>query len=592
MLSTFEIRLIKRIFPLVITLAIFFLVFLPGPLDWRNTFFLSHDYPFDYYSWRSVYINEGNGRISSLGLISLFPNVLLSQALHGSWEFLQSFVVKIAPLFIFIYFFSKKLVSKYFFELKDTSKILFLAAILFLLQFNLAGQMAMNTGVFYNLMFQMHFYLFLWSFSAYLLEPDSIYTQRSIYLSALLLQTSVIIGSTFIPTCIYLCALYFTGLTRIIGKRNFWVLFGVFLSSLLYLFLVNLQNISVETGIDEAQNFVVNRGYENIAGGYFYQFIGYTNWGIYTGWKDRLFGGFTSYYLSGGYQIALLMLNGLSLFYIVKTKRIIILVILCIFIILSAASQSPFGKLFVWLIDSVPGFQSIRTPDNKFGIYTQAILLLCLLDSWPWYKRAARAVMLISLALVIVINIAPIIKGDVIYGSKSQFAPTSTYVVDVGYEKKLLDKIDPNDFVLIAPGMGNFDHPSGRIGYIDPIFHLHKDVISYHAVLSEKRSKYYPAIYQDMISALPNVNVLIIRKSEKFSQAKSFENAGFKKVYEDRFSEIYKSDPKPINLSFENKYLIYIVAVGIFLYGFWFWLLFSLIYEKKSLPATDNLSSL
>lgn len=556
------------------------LIFIPGPVDWFNSFFLDHDYPFDFYSWNSLYISESTGRLSSFALISLFPNLMVSNLVGSHVAFLQSFAVKIAPLFPFIYLISKSLIKWKKDSLASWGDYLILLIIIFLFQFNLLGQMFINTGIFYNWMFQACLYLFAFHFYKYQQNQKSIFTQKGVYLSALLLQTSIIVGSLVIPIGLYLVIIYLGKIKSLI-KINILILIGLVASCILFFLLTKLQNISIYTSLDEFDNFVLGRGYQNISGGYIYQFIGYSNWGIYTGWNDRLIGGFTSFYQLPSYQIALFFLNSASVFYLIKIKRYRILFILCCFIFFAVGSQPPLGGLYVWLVDTVPGFQSIRTPDNKFGPFIQIILLICLLDSWSWYKKIWKMFILISLILVATINIVPLINGSTVFGKNSQFSPTSSFILDIGYERKLLKIINPDDFVMVIPGNGNFDHPSGRVGFIDPLFNLHKNIISYNSAISDRQSKYHAALKIGDYNNLKNVNVIVLRNSEKFTDQSKMEDAGFQKIYEDQYTSIFRAKPKPISLTFNDKFLLYIVLIGIFIYGFLAWLIYLLINEHN-----------
>jgi hypothetical protein len=579
--NQYENKIIQRFFPGFITLGIFLLVFIPGPIDWNNSFFLDHDYPFDFYSWRSLYIFESTGRLSSLALISLFPNLLISNLIGGHVAFLQSFAVKIAPLFLFIYLISKSFIDWKKGLLATWGDYLVLLIVIFLFQFNLLGQMLMNSGIFYNWMFQFCLYLFAFHFYKYRQDQNSIFTQQGVYLSALMLQTSIIIGSLVIPVGLYLMIIYFGKIKIIVKNNNIFILLGLIISGTLFFLLTRHQNISIDTKLDEVGNFVLNRGYENISGGYIYQFIGYSNWGIYTGWLDRLIGGFTSFYQLPSYQVALLFLNGASGFYLIKTKSYRILVLLCFFIFFAVGSQPPFGGLFIWLIDTLPGFQSIRTPDNKFGPFIQIIFLICLVDSWSWYRKLWKNLILVGLILVATVNIVPILNGSTIFGKNSQFAPASSFVLDISYERKLINLINPDDFVMVIPGNGNFDHPSGRVGFLDPFFHLHKNVISYNAALSDRQSKYHEALKTGDYENLKNVNVIVLRNSEKFINQSKFEGAGFQKIYEDKYTSIFSALPKNVSLTFQENFLTYIALVGIFLYGFLAWLMYLLFNEKE-----------
>ena len=578
MLNNLEKNLLQRSFPSILAIIFLLIIFWPAPSDWSTIFFVDHDAPFDYLSWRSFYINESNSRISSLALVSLLPNILISQACNQCALFFQSFVLKIAPFLVFIFFFSRKLTSFSSEKLPTWQFYALIFSTIFMIFFGLTGQMFINAGIFYNYLFQLNFYLFLWHFLAYLKYENALDDSKFRYLSLALMQSSIIIGSTVIPMGIYLTFIYFGRIRKtFFNVYGLLSLAGIIVSAGLFLYLSGLQNISLVSGVDEVNNFVTHKGYENLQGGYYYQFIGLSNWGIYTSWPDRLIGGFTGYYTKLSYQLPIVIINILAATYLYATKRYRVLLILIIFIILSAGSQGLFGEFFVWMIGAIPGFQSIRTPDNKFGYFTQAMFLLALFCSSSWYKNVIRNLVLLAFSFLIIITIVPILKGEVFFGLNSQFSPKSTFLVDTSYDKNLLLQVKAESFLLAVPGIGNIDHPSGRIGPIDPIFRLHPLVIAYSSALADSRSIYYEALKSHQFDQLKNIDVVLIRKSIKLIPENKLEDSGFKKRYEDEFTTLYSRIPQSIATPYSIKYLLYILLsdlaffgmLGIFLYRFY-----------------------
>ena len=218
---------IKKPFPLVVTSVLLILIFFSSPENWLSSYFLDHDYPFDYFNWKSLYINQSNARISTLALVSLLPNIIISQILGTSIAFLQSFVIKILPLIIFIYFFSQKIVDWYINNSNKWQDYLFILLAILLIFFGLTGQMFLNSGIFYSYIFQLNFYLFLIHLGTYLHNPNLIYQKKYIYLGAALIQTSIIIGSTFIPIIIYFFILFSGNIKKITKKENIILLFAL-----------------------------------------------------------------------------------------------------------------------------------------------------------------------------------------------------------------------------------------------------------------------------------------------------------------------------------------------------------------------------
>jgi hypothetical protein len=228
-------------------------------------------------------------------------------------------------------------------------------------------------------------------------NPALIFQEKYLFLAASIIQTSIIMGSTVIPMCLYCGILYFGGFKKVLNIKSIAILALLTISALVVFYLSRYQNISLDSGLDELNSHVINKGYENITGGYFYQFIGFSNWGIYTGWPDRLIGGFIDYFHKPQYQLALVFLNCAAVYWLFKSSQYRLCIITLIFLIFSVGSQPPLGFIFIWLIEHIPGFESIRTPDNKFGFYTQAILILALIKAWICYSKNIKMLLLLFL---------------------------------------------------------------------------------------------------------------------------------------------------------------------------------------------------
>lgn len=572
---------IQPVFPWLLILALVALIFFSAPNNWMHSFFLDHDYPFDFYNWQSLYINQSNGRISTLALIGLMPNVVASQIVGSAVPFFQSFVIKITPLIFFLYIFSKKIIEWFKDDINSWQDHLFILLTTFLFFFSLTGQMFFSAGIFYSFIFQLNYFLFLVHLSAYFRNPDLIYQEKYVYLAATVIQTSIISGSTVIPMSLYFGILYFGSYRKVLSLKSLVILVLLILSALIFFTLSRYQNISLDTGLDELNTHVINKGYENITGGYFFQFIGFSNWGIYTGWPDRLIGGFVGYFDMPQYQLALFFLNSAAMYWLFKKNLYRLCVIVILFLIFSVGSQPPIGFLFIWLVDHIPGFESIRTPDNKFGLYTQAILILALIKSWAWYSKNIKKLLLFSLVLVSVFNLYPVFLGNVLFGYNSQFSPNSTFIINIEYEKLLLSKLKKDDFILAIPGYGVFDHPSGRVGLIDPIYNIHSKVISYSTAKSDPASKYYQSLNSGNLNELSDVNVIIARRShDNHLDLDQLSTAGFKNIYEDKYAIIYRSSHKPGEMQFKGYWLWWIGISCVILYS----ILFYFIFQYLSTP--------
>jgi hypothetical protein len=574
----------KQVYLWLLILTLLVLIFFSSPKNWWHFFFLDHDYPFDFYDWKSLYINQSNGRISTLALIGLLPNVIASQMVGSAVPFFQSFVIKIIPLIFFFYIFAKKITEWFIDEVCTWQDYLFISLAIFLVFFGLTGQMFFSAGIFYSFIIQLNFCLFLLHLCAYFRNPVLIYQEKYIYLAAAVIQTSIISGSTVIPMSLYFSILYFGSYKKVLNLKRILIIVLLILSALTIFILSRYQNISLDTGLDELNTRIINKGYENITGGYFYQFIGFSNWGIYTGWPDRLIGGFVKYFDKPQYQIALFLLNSAALYWLLKNSLYRLSMIVLCFLIFSVGSQPPLGFIFIWLVEHIPGFESIRTPDNKFGFYTQAILISALIKSWTWYSKNIKKLLLFALVLVSIFNLYPIFLGKVLFGYSSQFSPNSTFILNIEYEKSLISKLQKDDFIMSIPGYGVFDHPSGRVGLIDPIYSLHSKVISYSTAIADPKSSYFIALNSGNLSGLKDVNAIIARKPHhNVLDRAQLSAAGFNNVYEDQYTIIYKSTLKAGELQFEDYWLWWISVGCLILYSTLIYFIFQYIFRLKNI---------
>lgn len=583
MFSKDEQLIVNKWFPAAVVLALAVIIVLPGGGNFQQSFFLAHDYPFDYKNLMHLYVSESTGRISSLAFISLAPNLILSNLSSIFGVYVQTFLVKITPYFIFSYFYLKYLIKTDFIRLKNWQSCFLLFGFYFLITLGISVQMAINTGLFFNILFQFNLYLFIFHATLYIRDEDVIHQNKFKLLTFLLLDSSILLGSTFIPTTIYLMILYNKSVRTIFNKKYLIQMALILFSIIAVYFLLQIHGISLLKNADENNNLLQNKAYQAIKGGYFYQFIGFSNWGIYTGWSDRLFGGFVHFYNNLIFQLALFSLNALSCFYLYRKKKFALMIILGVFLVLSAGGQPPLGFIYLFLLEHVPGFASIRTPDNKFGLFTQAILLLNLLFVTSGFRMRQKFYVTTLLLVALIFLLPPLITGKTVFGYNSIFSERSTYLLNNSSERQMASKLSSNDFVLLIPGAGNFDHPSGRVGPVDPMPYYIDHYLSYDAVIGDKNSPYASYLTKSIPEIPPDINAVLYRKS--FLKFSKFEWAaqGFSMVYEDEFATLYKRHSQPKIQKYKNKYLFYIVCTNIFLYASFFYFLIKYVRSTREI---------
>jgi hypothetical protein len=167
----------------------------------------------------------------------------------------------------------------------------------------------------------------------------------------------------------------------------------------------------------------------------------------------------------------------------------------------------------------------------------------------------------------IVFLLLPLITGKTVFGVNSTFSANSTYLLNDNSERQIANKLSSSDFVLLIPGAGNFDHPSGRIGPVDPMPYYIDHFISFDAVVNDTHSPYATYLTLKTPEIPPEINAVVYRKSFHKFRHYDWASAGFTIVYEDEYSVLYKRDSQPKIPTYSNHHLLYIVSACMFLYA-------------------------
>lgn len=169
-----------------------------------------------------------------------------------------------------------------------------------------------------------------------------------------------------------------------------------------------------------AANATGNETYGNLSGGLLYMELMWFAWPIYTIWTPRNIWTFSEYYMSFLTMAAPLVLYFQIIWAGVKKTRTSQFVILMITLIgclfLAKGAQEPFGDVFVFLINNVPGFRVFRSPDSKFGFAAVFLIaVLCMIIS----NSLARKVFVSTVLVVTVLQAYPLFTGLAIKGENS-----------------------------------------------------------------------------------------------------------------------------------------------------------------------------
>lgn len=204
----------------------------------------------------------------------------------------------------------------------------------------------------------------------------------------------------------------------------------------------------------------------SLQGGIFYPLMQISSWIIYSDWQPRAIVSFAPFFFTPGYKFlsVLLVLVLITCLFDSKKYRIIFLLVFAAFG--AKGPQFPFGEIFSWVVNNVPFGYMMRSPDNKFGAFIPAIILVGVLA----LPKFSRNVVSVILALFLCYNLHGLFLNGALSAEKSGL-PISSYIYDEEYLEvsKILDQYENS--IVLSP----FESCSGV--YTQNKFHTCKDLV-------------------------------------------------------------------------------------------------------------------
>ncbi|MEK7570693.1 MAG: hypothetical protein AAB553_00325 [Patescibacteria group bacterium] len=254
--------------------------------------------------------------------------------------------------------------------------------------------------------------------------------------------------------CIAIYTFLFTYFEKVaVSKviKNIFLLIIMSLPTLGILFLIPYDMFFSSTA---TINTTGGETFGNLQGGLLYPLLMWFSWGIYTFWEPRNIFTFTDYFRTLPSLIAPFIIYALLLPGILAKKKkplfFLFLFLFLLFLFLIKGPQAPFGDIYVWIVQHIPGFRVFRSPDNKFGFILIFLLCLLLLYVSSSYKRK---VFISLVSLVILIQGYLIFNGVAIRGENT--VTSSDRIVKV-----------PQEYYHVAT---YFNENASPYGYIMPI---------------------------------------------------------------------------------------------------------------------------
>lgn len=205
-----------------------------------------------------------------------------------------------------------------------------------------------------------------------------------------------------------------------------------------------------------AQNSIGGATNSNLQGGFLYMSFMWFTWAIYHHWTPRNVYTFSEYFNRLVSIIAPFFLYLLIFFGSIKFRRnlklTVFIILLLFFWLISKGPQEPFGFLYNYLLNNVPGFRVFRSPDTKFGftvVFLIAMLLVVVAD------KLNKRVFIFLIAFVLTVQAWPLLTGIAIKGENSPNSFDRIITVPAEYKevaKYINDRSNKFGYIFVSPG--------------------------------------------------------------------------------------------------------------------------------------------
>lgn len=283
----------------------------------------------------------------------------------------------------------------------------------------------------------------------------------------------------------------------------------------------------------------------NMQGGLLYMALMWFTWPIYTYWSPRNVYTFAEYFRTPISILAPFVLYGLILIGAIRQRRNVFILsftfLLLVFWLLAKGPQEPFGGLYLFLLEYMPGFKVFRSPDTKFGfvIVLSIAVLLMLTGSAIKIRR-----FVILVGAVVIIQSWPLLTGVAIQGE---------------------NKVDSHDRVIYIPDeyqqlADYLNSPERSFGYVMTIpanefaryllgrgdEHTGQDLIP--------KMINFPFVHLSEFSGMPKhtyEKLMLIQQTKDYAQLREFAIRYYVLRYD---LKVDKNSTKAIRIFLKNNY--------------------------------------
>lgn len=292
--------------------------------------------------------------------------------------------------------------------------------------------------------------------------------------------------------CIYQCRFLTTDWLR---RFPFFVL-GIVCISTIPVVLFLWLNASVP----EVQSGMAGSTASEIQGGIFFPLMQISSWALYNDWHPRAILNFSEFMFSPGYKLLSILLILFLISYLLESKKYFLFFLLLLTAFFSKGGNFPFGDIYNFIVANIPFGNMIRSPDNKFGAFIPALIIIGLAQlSGPRRRTVA-----IILGLFLSLNVYGIYFNGALSAEKSGQKVTS-YIRDNEFQV-VVDLINRQEnSVVLSP----YENCSGS--YSQGKFHTCNDLVLSN-VVSQIIPKEFGSLENLMATYQPFTTVIYFNK--------------------------------------------------------------------------------
>lgn len=355
----------------------------------------------------------------------------------------------------------------------------------------------------------------------------------------------------FFPLLMVLAALmvpYFAGF-----KTN-WRRF--LLPALIAILIASPTLYAVFTSLSPGTEFVPdflnkNAAYGSISGGVLTPLFERSAWILYNVWEPRLILNFYSHFYSIPFTATVLAVLFLVIYIAIWGKRgkfllgVLLFLILTLFFIKGA--NPPFGQLFVILLNNIPIFSLIRTPDTKLSIIVHLAYTLILFWGLITAQGKIRYLIVAVSIIFAAINVVPIVNGSAPFASQSG----GGYLIELSEGERKIAQILSSEppwtrVLTIPPTTGDSLRSSGFFTYSEPLKLVVPSTFlqtGIEEVSSTEITRHMDEFKNGNLNALDSLNVnYVIIRMDRLSRKRSIEYTKQIAELRSRYIPVVESD--------------------------------------------------